>query len=295
MKYVLLLLFGELFAASSVIMIKASTIHPVLLASYRLLVSAFILLPFFFRELKKRGLRLDRETIRPSILPGIVLGLHFITWIAGARMTFAGNSTLIVNMAPAVMPLFLFALFRERISKVEGIGTMITMVGVVILASTDFRFSPGHFSGDVVCFVSMLLFTFYLCLNKRNNPKALLWVYLVPLYLIGGVFCFLVSFAFVNPFTAPVSTMDILMVAALALGPTMIGHSIMNFSMTVLRPQTVSLINLSQFVFAGIMGLIFFGEIPASIFYITSLFMVAGVAVIVLLGKRLPVASRKKA
>jgi drug/metabolite transporter (DMT)-like permease len=160
------------------------------------------------------------------------------------------------------------------------------MVGVVILASTDFRFAPGHFSGDIVCFISMLLFTFYLCLSKRNNPKAYLWVYLVPLYLVGGIFCFFVSFAFVNPFTAPITTTDLIMIAALALGPTMIGHSIMNFSMTVLRPQTVSLINLSQFVFAGIMGLIFFGEVPGPIFYVTGFFMVAGVAVIILFGKR---------
>jgi drug/metabolite transporter (DMT)-like permease len=49
-----------------------------------------------------------------------------------------------------------------------------------------------------------------------------------------------------------------------------------------IRGQIVSLCNVSQFVFAGIMGFLLFGEVPQILFYIASAIVVAGVAVVVL-------------
>ncbi|MBB6479449.1 hypothetical protein [Spirochaeta isovalerica] len=50
----LILLGGEILVSASVIFIRLSTIDPVLLASFRMLVSVLFLLPFFYvRELKR--------------------------------------------------------------------------------------------------------------------------------------------------------------------------------------------------------------------------------------------------
>ena len=118
------LLAANIVGGSSAIMIKASTIHPVLQASYRVLFAGIILAPLFFRELRRSGRRLSLRLIAPSVLPGIVLGLHFITWIFGARMTLAGNATVIVTMVPVAMPFFVFFMIRELPRRAEIVGTI---------------------------------------------------------------------------------------------------------------------------------------------------------------------------
>jgi drug/metabolite transporter (DMT)-like permease len=276
-----LLLLANIVGGTSAIMIKASTIHPVLQASYRLLLAGLILTPFFVRELRRSGQRLSFASILPSVLPGIALGLHFITWIAGARMTLAGNATVIVTMVPVAMPFFIYFMTRELPKRAEIVGTVIAIAGIAILAAFDFRLEKRHFGGDLVCFVSMIFYAVYLSLARRNAPKKGIWLYLVPLYLIGGVFCFLCSLPFANPIRGITAT-DLFMTLGLVLGPTIVGHSLMNRAMTKLPPQTVSLFNLTQFIVAGLLAYFLYREIPRPEFAVASALIVAGVAIPVL-------------
>ncbi|MEI6874212.1 MAG: DMT family transporter, partial [Spirochaetota bacterium] len=214
----------------------------------------------------------------PSLLPGLVLGLHFIAWVFGARMTLAGNATVITTMVPVAMPFLVFLMTRELPRRAEVIGTMLAMAGIAVLALFDYRVEPAHFAGDLVCFVSMLFYAAYLALARRNAPKEGLWLYLVPLYLIGGLFCFFCGLPFADPVRG-VTVNDVVMTAALALGPTVVGHSLMNRAMTRLSPQTVSLLNLTQFVFAAILAIFLFSEVPGPEFYAASALIVVGVAI----------------
>jgi len=283
-----LLLLANFAGASSALLIKASTIHPILQASYRQLFAGIILLPFFFRELKRSGLRFTPRLVLPSLLPGIVLGLHFIAWIFGARMTLAGNATVISTMVPVAMPFLVFFMTKELPRRAEVIGTLLALGGIVILAIFDFRLEPGHFGGDLVCFVAMLFYAVYLALARRNAPAEGIFLYLVPLYLIGGAFDLLVSLPFAHPIRG-ITLTDLVMTLGLALGPTIVGHSLMNRAMTKLPPQIVSLFNLTQFLVAAVLAFFLFGEMPTAEFGVASLFIVAGVAIPVLSrGRPLP-------
>lgn len=282
-----LLMVANIAGGSSAIMIKASTINPILQASYRLLFAGVLLLPFFFRELRRSGLSMCSRLLVPSLMPGLVLGLHFITWTFGARMTLAGNATVIVTMVPVAMPFLVFVMTRELPRRVEIIGTVIAMMGIAVLASFDFRFDPGHFVGDLTCFVSMLFYSVYLAMARRFAPKEGLWLYIVPLYFTGGLFCLACSLPFVSPVHG-ITGMDLVMTLGLALGPTIVGHSLMNRAMTRLPPQIVSLSNLTQFIVAGILAFVLFDEVPRPEFAVASVLIVAGIAVPVIFKSAAP-------
>ena len=114
-----ILIFGSFACSVSVIFIKASTEHPLLIAAYRLFVASLVLTPFMLRDLKRLGQKFSFKMLRPSIIPGMTLSLHLITWIIGARMTLAAHATLIVNIVPAFIPIFLFVFSREIINRRE--------------------------------------------------------------------------------------------------------------------------------------------------------------------------------
>ena len=178
-------------------------------------------------------------------------------------------------MVPIVMPLFLYLLFRELINRREITGTAIAMVGVILLGSFDIRLSRTTFLGDFICFMAMILFAYYLSLARENRDYENIWLYLVPVYYIAGIFCLIIAFLFQNPIKG-YTTENLLYILGLGIIPTVIGHSIFNYSMQHIRGQVVSIAIMSQFIFAGLMGFFVLGETPHLFFYIAGILLVGG-------------------
>ncbi len=269
------LIVGIFACATSVIMIKASESHPVMVAAYRLLMASIILTPVFIFHLRQERTEYRLEHLKRSFIPAVLLALHFISWALGARLTFAANATLIVNMVPLVMPFILIVMLRERIQRREIAGTIIALAGVSIIGISDYTLDPALLFGDFVCFVSMVLFALYLALGRANRDFRIVWLYLVPLYWIAGILCFAVAIAMGLPLGVN-SLKEFALLLGIAVIPTIVGHSILNYSVKHFRGQVVSVVNLSQFIFAGALAYFIFAEIPGTAFYLTALLVVAG-------------------
>ena len=127
----------------------------------------------------------------------------------------------------------------------------------------------------------MLLFALYLALGRRNRDFPSIWLYVIPVYAQASLVCLVVALPRMHTFAAG-SLREWALMAALAAIPTVCGHSLLNAAMRRIRGQIVSLCNVSQFVFAGILGYLLFGEIPKALFYAASAIVVAGVAIVVL-------------
>ena len=275
LPHLLLLLFGVMCASSAVIIVKASHEHPILLASYRLLVAVVFLLPLFLRDCRRYRSSYGLPHLAASILPGFLLGLHFMSWIAAARMTAAVNASLLVNLSPVAMPFFLLVLVHERVNRQEIVGTLMAVCGLVVLSWSDFTVSPEHFWGDMLCLGSMLLFCWYLVTARRNNRAPSIWLYVVPVYTVAGVFCFLCALLLADPIKS-YPPREIALILALAFFPTVIGHSVFNRSMQHLRGQVVSIVNMMQFIFAGTLAFVLLDEVPSRVFYVAAALVVCG-------------------
>ena len=72
------------------------------------------------------------------------------------------------------------------------------------------------------------------------------------------------------------------MIAGLALVSTVLGHTALNYAMQKLRGQTVSIINMSQFVIAGIAGFIIYREVPHLSFYFACVLLVGAMLLVII-------------
>ena len=277
---ILLLGLGVFAGSTAVIMIKASTVHPILLAALRLLVAAMALTPLFLRDYRRYRNVYTRLHFRESLAPAVMLAIHFMTWIVGARMTPSANASLIVNLVPIAMPFSLALLAHERVTATELKATALALGGVVFLTAADLNLSLQYFWGDVICFGSMIFYAIYLTLGRKNRHFESVWLYLVPLYAVAGCLCLIVSLFFVNPIQ-PYSLQNALLILGLGLIPTVVGHSLINRAMKHFRGQIVSLINMGQFVFAGILAYLLFRELPDWTFYVASALLATAVWLVV--------------
>jgi drug/metabolite transporter (DMT)-like permease len=250
------------------------------LSSFRLLGAAVLLFPMFERARRRHAGRFGTAEFRRTVVPGLVLAAHFVSWVVGARMTLAANASLIVNMVPLAMPFLLYFVAAERIRRAELLATALGLTGIVVLSANDFR--SGELVGDLVCFVSMLLFALYLALGRRNRDIPSIWLYVVPLYAIAGLACLTVGAGRLrSALEFPVR--EWLLLLALAVVPTILGHSLLNGAMKHFRGNVVSVCNVGQFVFAAVSAWVVFGELPKPAFWPAALLVVAA-AVIALRG-----------
>jgi drug/metabolite transporter (DMT)-like permease len=241
-------------------------------------VAALALLPLFVRDLRANRGRFGVRDLASSVWPGVLLAMHFMTWIVAVRMTSIANASLLVNLTPAILPFFSWALSREKVSRGELAGTLLGLSGVGLLVAADFRVRWESFVGDMICLLSMVFFSWYFALGRVNRRAPTVWLYLVPLYVVAALVC--APFALLQPQTAGLDwSREILPVLGLGLIPTILGHGALNYSVRHLRPQSASLANLSQFIFAGAMAWAFFGEVPHREFYLASVLLIAGAAV----------------
>jgi drug/metabolite transporter (DMT)-like permease len=274
-----LLVFGVICGSTAVIMIKAGTEHPFLVSAFRLLIAAVVLSPLFFRDLRAWERPYGWREISWSAMPAVALALHFMSWVVGARMTPAANASLIVNLTPVMMPFFLWAFYREQVTRTELAGTGVTLLGLLILTGSALKVDDSHLLGDAICFGSMLAFALYLSLGRMNRPRLSLWMYMVPLYFIAGLLCLGCALFVINPIK-PYTLSNILLIIGLGIIPTVFGHSILNYSLRFFSGQVVSVTNLSQPVFAGALGFLLFGEVPKPIFILSAVVVLSGVLIV---------------
>lgn len=279
---IIILAIGVYAGSTAVIMIKlCPNIPPILLSAWRLLLAAVALSPLFIRDLRRHRGSFGRRHVSRTILPALGLGIHFIFWNMGARLTPAANASLIVNMVPVVMPFLLFLMIRERINRLEMIGTGLAVIGMGLLGAADFRLSVDYVKGDLLCLLSMLFLAYYMALGRKNRDFPSIWLYVVPLYAIAGVVCLGAAAVLEKPVESfyKMNGMDVLMILGLVLVPTVIGHSFINLSMRYMRGQVVSVSCLSQFVFGGIMGYCWLNEPLDWLFIPISAILVAGAVI----------------
>ena len=276
----LVLAGGVVACSTSVLFIKGSQLHPATLACGRLVVAAICLGPFFLRDLRRYG---AGPSLVPgalwsrSLWPGVALGTHLITWNMGARLTTAANASLVVNMVPLATPLLLLAV-NERLTRREGLGTLLGLAGVVGMSARDLQLDREHFVGDLVCFGAMLLFAVYLVLGRRSRELPSVFLYVVPVYSVAALTCAAACLWVPTPLVGLGDPRELGMVLGLALLPTVLGHSALNYAMGRFRGQAVSVSNLAQPLSAAVLAFVVLGEVPDAAFYLASVLILAGAA-----------------
>ena len=325
LREVLLLLAGQAIGATSVVFIRISGLDAALLAAMRLLLGAGILGSVgLLSDIRRRSpsdagaengissaetsdggptgpLRgsgsqgpglLAGISLKRSLAPGILMGLHLFTWNIGARATLAANATLVVNMVPIAMPIVVYVLYRERLNRGQIVATLLAVSGIVVLASGSMRIGMETLLGDLVNVLSLFLLAGYLALARRQRQGQSLFAYVVPLYFVGGSLALVLALLSGADFRPLANLTAWLPAIGLAVGPTAVGHTIFNRAMGTVPSQTVSLFIVTQFVFAGVYAAIIFRELPFPAFYPAAAMVLAGVGLDLRAGRKAAIAAR---
>ena len=247
-----LLPVGVLAISSASILIRLTPADPVAITFWRLAFATFIVLAAG----AVKGLELPRgRDLTYSLLSGVFLAVHFLSWIPSLFLTTVAASTTLVNIHPIVM-LLLSRSLGERINRATATGVLATTVGAILIT-----FSPGGLLGDLLAVVGALSFAGYLAMGRVVRASVGTLGYVAVAYGTAAIVSLGVGLALhVNLVNYDWHTF--FMFLLIASIPMMFGHTVFNYLLGRYRAVTIAASTLGEPVGATLLAVPILGEVP---------------------------------
>jgi drug/metabolite transporter (DMT)-like permease len=228
-------------------------------------------------------LRRDLEVLRPRwLFVGAMGTLGFTAFnamfYAAAHRTGALNLSIIQGAIPAFVLIGARLAFGVRITAMQAVGTLATMIGVVVIAAQGdwSRFATLAFnSGDLSMLVACVFYAFYtLGLRTRPNVSGLGFLAAMAFAaLLTSIPLFIIEIA-QGDFIWPTGLGLVLLVYA-ALGPAFLAQVLYMRGVQLIGPGRAGVfVNLVP-LFGALMAILLLGE-PFAAYHLFALALVVG-------------------
>ncbi|MTI46341.1 DMT family transporter [Sporosalibacterium faouarense] len=271
---------GVIFVSFSAILIKLSEASPLAIAFYRMLFSTLLVLPIMVYKKSDEIKQIKRKTLSLSIISGVFLALHFASWITSIEYTSIASSTVLVTIHPIFIVFGGYLFLKEKVSLRIILSILIALLGSIIISLGDYSAGGNATYGNILAVLGALFVSFYMMIGKvaRKNLSATTYTFIV--YLSCTIALFILALISNVPIY-PYSSKEWLIFIALAVFPTILGHSIFNWSLEYVKTTFLSTAILGEPVFASISAFIIFNEVPSSWNIIGGLTVIIGILLFV--------------
>jgi len=215
-----------------------------------------------------------------ALISGTCLAIHFATWITSLQYTSVASSAALVATTPLWVGIVARVWFKEVLNRYRIIGMLLTIAGSIGIAVSDQSASVGTnpLLGNVLAIVGAIAGSAYFLLGRglRSDVPLLHYIWMTygaaALVLVGAA----LSFGYT---TLPQGGSTWLVLAALALGPQLLGHTSINYAMRHLSALLVTIALLGEPVGSAILALMLFSEAVAPLQIVGLVCLLIGIAV----------------
>lgn len=244
----------------SALLIRLAGDNAIVLATVRMLFAA---LTAWVITLSGSGTQIatDRRANWLIVLAGIALAAHFAFWTVAVRITTVAHATVLVSMHPVIVAVGARLVFGERLSTGKTIGLALALVGAALLAVGGSSAGRAPVAaGNALAAAGAGALAIYLLAGRQVRQSLAPWRYSALVYSVAALT--LLPFAAPTVIATGVAQSDLWIAAALALVCTIGGHSLVSWALRHLPAVEVSAAILVEPVFATLLAVPLFGEVP---------------------------------
>lgn len=278
----LVLGIGILAISSGSILIRLAqdqNVPSLAIAFWRTMLSALIILPF---TLSRRGEEI-RALPGPSWLlataSGLLLGIHFATWISSLALTSITSSTVLVATVPIWVALASPVLLHEPLTRGVRQGIGLAILGTVVISAsavTEVSGGSNPLLGNLLALAGGVSAAGYLIIGRRLRPHLSLLSYTTIVYGMAGLTLLLFNLVSRTPILGYALPAFFLFVV-IAVFPQLVGHTSLNWALSFLPAAYVSVVAISEPVGATFLAALVFGEFPGPLVILGSVVILIGV------------------
>lgn len=283
---VLLIVLGVVAVSTSAPLIRAAAAPAFAIAFWRNAMAAGVLAPWaWFREREHLTTLTGRER-RLALWAGVLLALHFATWIPSLSFTSVASSTALV----ATQPVWAALVARSQGDRVPALGwagIWLSVAGAALLTGIDLHFDARALGGDVLALVGGFFAAAYVTVGAEVRRSVTTTVYTTVCYATCAVLLLVLIGVTRTKLTGfPAETW--LYLVALTIAAQLLGHSVFNRVLKTTSPTVVSIAILFEIVGATVLAALYLGETPRWQAVPAAALIVAGVVLVIRAGSRQP-------
>jgi drug/metabolite transporter (DMT)-like permease len=272
---------GVISVSASAIFVKLCSAPSGVIAFYRLFFSVLFMLPIFLKKHSSELRLITKKDFLFSAIAGILLAFHFILWFESLNFTSVASSTVLVTLQPLFAFIGTYIFFKEKLSSKAIISGLIAVVGSVLISWGDFRISGSALFGDFLALIACALITGYLLFGQTVRQRLSLVTYTFVVYLISSVTLFIYILTANQPLY-PYIPSDWVYFILLALVPTLLGHTLFNWSLKWISTSTISMAILFEPVGATILAYFLLDEQTVWSQVVGGLIVIVGISLFVI-------------
>ncbi len=260
-----------------------STGRGLLIASSRLALAALLTVPAWRRRSgAPSGPLVPPSTRGRAVAGGVLLGLHFGTWLPSLAFTSIAASTTIVTTVPVWVVLIVWAVRGERPRALTGLGVLVAIGGGAAVALGDVEGLGAGSNprlGNLLALAAAITYSAHLLLGQEVQVRGLgLWRWTTIVAAVGAL-TLAPLVAVTAPGEGPFPPRFWAAVVALCVVSQLVGHSSLTWSTRWISPTLVSVAILLEPVLASAGAAVLYDEVPGRAVLLGAVVLVVGVAV----------------
>jgi drug/metabolite transporter (DMT)-like permease len=247
------------FASIFIRFAQAEGMPTLSIAAWRLILASAVLLPYAWATRRAEIRSLSRRELGLLALSGILLGLHFATWIASLGYTSVASSVVLVSMGPVFVGLGSWLLLRERPAPLMIAGIALAAAGSVVIGWGDLGQGQDQLLGDLLALAGAVFVAGYLMIGRKVRGHRSLTAYIALVYGVAMLALIVIVVAGHQPMFG-FSPAAYGWALALGLVPQLVGHSTLNWALRHLSATFVAIVTLAEPIGSGVLAYLILGE-----------------------------------
>ena len=255
-------LAAAVFAISwAAILIRWADAPPLVTGAWRLGLAsiAFWAAALAARRFPWRGWSAGR--LATALAAAAFLALHFGLWIASLGLTTVASSVLLVSTQPVFTAALGALLLGERVGGRAALGIAVALAGSLAITGGDLRLAGTAWRGDLLALAGAAAIAAHYLLVRTLRPTTDLLPLLAVFNPVAAALLFGAAAVAGEPLAGyPPRTMAIFLL--LALVPTVIGHTLLNWALRYRKTYEVNVTVLGEPLGATALAWMLLGEAP---------------------------------
>ncbi len=264
------------------IFIRLSEAPSMTIAFYRLFFSLLILAPNLV--LQGKDLRfLKTSDLLGMAASGFFLAGHFYLWISSLEFAPVAVSVVLVSVHPLIVALAGHFLLSDRIPKGFFFSITLVLIGTAAIAAesiSGFAESSTELKGALMALGGAWMMAGYLLVGRRLRQTLSTTIYASGTYGFAALLLGIASALIGIPLTG-YPRIEYLLFVALAIIPTLLGHTVFNWALKKVRAALVSLLYLGEPLGATLLAFIILRELPTPLQAIGGLIILIGLYLVI--------------
>jgi drug/metabolite transporter (DMT)-like permease len=257
----------------------AATVAPALaIAFWRNALAGVVTVPVMLLRRRAELRATSGRALRTAVVAGVVLSLHFATWVPSVTMTSVASATALVA-TQSVFVAVIAHLRGRRLPRAAWFGIAVSTVGVGLVTGADIGLSGRALVGDLLAVLGGFFAAGYVTIGARARQDMVTSVYTSICYVVCAGLLLVVCLAG-GVRLADFSGNAWIKIALITVCAQLLGHTLINVVLRSTSPTVVSLAILFETPGAAIIAALWLHQRPPYLAIPGLVLLLAGVVIV---------------